>query len=403
MSTSRDARDRTGRGAEGVCFERLEGRMLLSGNVTAVVSGGNLTLAGDDQGNEILIDQVGVGADEVRISGVGTTVNDQAGPVTISGVTGNVLVRMGRGNDVVQIQDADLPGSLSVNDIRGNNELVLDAAAVAGGLRVAGKRGDQTVRVVNGSDIARSANIDNDRGDNLTQVLASEVGGQLSISGKQGVETVEMDGVIVGSHVKVRHLKGDTDVAIHDADIGGHLMVLTGKDGDTVVLGGASEVDGKVDVNIKDGGGSVDLAGTVCKLVKVLAGKGTDEIALTGLTARRGVLIHTGDGEDLVTIDDVTVTRALDVNTGKDDDTVLIETLGADPGPRSQFNGNVQIGTFSGDDTVTVGVAGEDGNSADFDGRLRLDGGPDTDTADLLNNDNTFGGDLEIKNFETTG
>jgi hypothetical protein len=38
-------------------LERLESRVVLDGNVRAFVSGGNLHLNGDSQGNEILIEQ----------------------------------------------------------------------------------------------------------------------------------------------------------------------------------------------------------------------------------------------------------------------------------------------------------------------------------------------------------
>ena len=55
----------------------------------------------------------------------------------------------------------------------------------------------------------------------------------------------------------------------------------------------------------------------------------------------------------------------------------------------------------AGDDTVTVGVAGEAGNSASFQSTILVDGGQGNDTFDVLANGNTFVVLPVVKNVET--
>src|SRR5688500_15224776 len=69
-------------------IETLESRVFLSGNVLASVAGGNLRIRGDAEANAIVVDQVGLNAGQVRISGAsGTAINGQAGPIVLDGMT----------------------------------------------------------------------------------------------------------------------------------------------------------------------------------------------------------------------------------------------------------------------------------------------------------------------------
>src|SRR5262245_40317387 len=80
-------------------LEALEDRMTPTANVTTAVVGGNLTLT-DNGASAITISQPA--ANQIRITpGTGTTINGQAGPVTIGGVTGNLSLNLSSGNDSV--------------------------------------------------------------------------------------------------------------------------------------------------------------------------------------------------------------------------------------------------------------------------------------------------------------
>src|SRR5688572_30705423 len=90
-------------------LEALESRRLLSGNVTASVAGGDLTLSGDAESNQLILDQVGLSADQVRLTGTGgTTINDAAEPVIMSGITRAMGMHLGDGNDSLVMRDVSL-------------------------------------------------------------------------------------------------------------------------------------------------------------------------------------------------------------------------------------------------------------------------------------------------------
>ena len=113
-------------------LEALEPRLLLSGAVLASMSHGNLNIRGDAAANAIVLDQAGLSANQVRISGAGgTTINGLAGPVVLSGVTGGVGIRMGAGDDSVTMSNLNLPGNVSVYGQGGANTLTLNNVHVA--------------------------------------------------------------------------------------------------------------------------------------------------------------------------------------------------------------------------------------------------------------------------------
>jgi len=114
------------------------------------------------------------------------------------------------------------------------------------------------------------------------------------------------------------------------------------------------------------------------------------------------VTLITGADNDLVYIDDTEVYKALTVDTGAGADQVAIEANGADPGPISVFSAAVSVKTGDDDDAVTVGIAGQPGNSASFAKASQWDGGAGAgDAIDLNGNGNVFTVTPVVKNFET--
>ena len=77
-------------------FEILEPRVLLDGNVEAVLAGGNLRITGDALDNRLEIDQIA--PNTFIVSGLATTVNGQAVETFIN-VTRGITVKMKDGND----------------------------------------------------------------------------------------------------------------------------------------------------------------------------------------------------------------------------------------------------------------------------------------------------------------
>src|SRR5262245_50005725 len=80
-------------------FEQLETRLPLAGNLSASVSAGNLIVTGNNAGAEFVIGQDD--ADQFTLIGMDTTVNGSTEPVTFSGVTHDLRIYLGKGDDAV--------------------------------------------------------------------------------------------------------------------------------------------------------------------------------------------------------------------------------------------------------------------------------------------------------------
>src|SRR5262245_13020451 len=79
---------------------RLEGREVLSGNVTVSVSDFVLRITGDDLGNTVEVRPAT--ASKFTVTGVGTTVNGGTAPVSVVGVN-SIRVETKGGNDVIKV------------------------------------------------------------------------------------------------------------------------------------------------------------------------------------------------------------------------------------------------------------------------------------------------------------
>jgi hypothetical protein len=110
-------------------FERLESRLVLAGNITASQVGEDLVIVGDDLANSLTLGQSGAGS--FTLSGMNrdfvhdTTVNGQntgTSAVVFNGVTGNVVIRLGNGDDQIQTDRNSL-------QIEIGKALVIDAGA----------------------------------------------------------------------------------------------------------------------------------------------------------------------------------------------------------------------------------------------------------------------------------
>src|SRR6478609_5229089 len=111
--------------------ERLESRIVLAGNVSATVRGGNLQLTGDTLGNEIAIEQSALKSFTISSRDGITTINGQAGPLTFNGVKKNLSISLGRGDDVVELAgsgDSSLRVSnrLNISTGAGNDQVLMN-------------------------------------------------------------------------------------------------------------------------------------------------------------------------------------------------------------------------------------------------------------------------------------
>ncbi|MDD4888536.1 MAG: Ig-like domain-containing protein [Phycisphaerae bacterium] len=195
-------------------LEALESRVLLSGSVLASVVHGNLNIRGDAAANVIALDQSGLTADQVRISGAsGTTINNQADPIILSGVTGRVDIRMGAGADSVVMSNLGLPGNLSFDGQGGVNALTLNNVQVA-----------TSLTIHNGATIT---------------IANTTVGKDLMIlPPAAGVESVALQSVEVQRNTKINSGKGADILTIDDSTFHGSAKLSTGQGVDVIQIDG---------------------------------------------------------------------------------------------------------------------------------------------------------------------
>src|SRR5437762_12529252 len=94
---------RTRRPNRRLGLELLESRRVLAGNVHAFVSGKSLHLDGDSRNNEITIEQSASKSFTISSRDGTTTINGQAGPLTLNGISKNVFVTLKGGDDVAEL------------------------------------------------------------------------------------------------------------------------------------------------------------------------------------------------------------------------------------------------------------------------------------------------------------
>ncbi|MHC4718678.1 MAG: LEPR-XLL domain-containing protein, partial [Planctomycetota bacterium] len=304
MRNSTNRNNRAGDGPHGVRFEPLETRVLLSGDVIAMVSDeGNLIITGDSQGNAILIEMAGTAAGEVQVTSAdgSTTINGQVGPVILSGVTGDVEAEMGKGADSVTFNVAYLPGGLMVDGGDGDTAVTLSMSQVAGDLFVTGRRGNATVG--------------------------------LYLSGVSG-------------QVGVQHGNGDVSVTTVMSSIGQSLQVLGRKGYERVYLGSYVTIGGDVDLQLRGGGSEVTLfQAYLGGRLSIQANRGADLVQLNTATVAGDIYIDTGDDADDIDVMDLTAGAGVTINTGRGNDAVDIETAGLPFGLRTTIAGLLDIDT----------------------------------------------------------
>jgi hypothetical protein len=192
--------------------ETLESRLFLSGDVLATAAHGNLAIKGDPAANAIVVDQVGLSADEVRVTGAGgTTINGQADPVILSGVTRGVVARMGDAADSVTLHDLNLPGNVSLDGRGGANTFTIANVHVA-----------MSLTIKNGTTLS------------ATTVTDSTVGKNLTITAGTGGQNVTVQSVDVTRNTRVSGGKAASLVTADESAFHGAVRIATGQAADAI-------------------------------------------------------------------------------------------------------------------------------------------------------------------------
>lgn len=263
--------------AVGLCEQRL----LLDGNVAAVVDHGTLTLKGDEADNsvEITTSAVGIivrglngttinGSADVFVAFAGTTVlpgdvridlKDGDDVALLSGeltIERDVRINAGRGDDRIGLDGVEVEGRVVVKGQTGNDGLYLNDVAVSESVRFESRRGDNTLSV-NNSALADDLKFRGGRGNDAAHLDEVTIGGDLRLSLQEGSNGVYLEDTAVSGGLKVRAFEGNDFVMLEDTTVAGPTRLRLYAGADALVVTGATRFDGRFS---GDGGVGTDVA-----------------------------------------------------------------------------------------------------------------------------------------------
>jgi cyclophilin family peptidyl-prolyl cis-trans isomerase len=245
--------------------QNLEPRLLLTGDVTAVIEDGNLVIEGDAAANQLELTYF-KGDVSIR-SRQGTRINGQTGRTVL-------------------IEDTDtIPGNVMVTLQGGHDEFL-----VSRDLKI---EGDLTVRGGIGND--------------TFGMLRTEVGGYLKVLMGSGRDAVSIDDVSVsGDFASIRGNNGRDSLRIVDSVFAPELLVSTGRGHDDVAI----------EMVRTDGNATV------------LTGEHDDHVSITSGRFKAGLEVVTSVGEDTVQILDTRVATETSIGLGADNDQLSLGATG---------------------------------------------------------------------------
>lgn len=212
-------------------FESLESRTVLAGDVTASVTNGFLVLNGDSGDNRIAITQSANGG--IQISALdGTTINGQAGPVSLGNVTQGARINLGSGDDLLQLTgDASSPltfaGTTNIDLGNGDDELQFSNFNAAT-LLVQGGNGEDSIlaardfddanaTVGSGLTVSGTTVVQSGNGDDLVSLQNSTLGSLTFINAGNGADVLDVRStagrlalLLGGNGSDTLHLAGNT-------------------------------------------------------------------------------------------------------------------------------------------------------------------------------------------------
>lgn len=411
--------------------------------VNAVVENGNLLITGDSAANQIAISsgqqagQVVIqGATDTGTSSGNTRVNNQTGPVTLSGVTGNIIVNLGDGDDKVVLTNLNTTGLVELNLGAGNDqaivrgtrpahqdlklnddcELTHGTVNIGGALRINGQAGDDVITVNNaivGGNLRVTGGNGNDTLLVRGQLASNRVGGSVFVDMGRGDDVVDIRGLRVtgGLNIQDRFAATRSTVFLAGVQVGQDVRVDTSDLNDTVKitnLPGARFTARNVVINTYDGNDYVLVNQAVASNLHANTGAGNDVVQLQNSVFRYGVLINIGNGADRVMVNNIKA-DVLRLNTGNGPDTVKIGNVDVRRAVIDTGNGpdnveiidsifeNLEVNLGRGKDRLKLtGVEVKD--------RFKVDGGDDydklEDKKDKEHNKENKYGQKEVENCE---
>jgi hypothetical protein len=203
--------------------ETLEPRMMLDGNVTAAVHGGELVICGDSAGNQVTVTEVRtLGVLGYSISGQsGTRINGRRSDfIQARDVTGGVNIDLSNGSDCLVIAKSGLIGLTFAGDLDIDvgygkvDRVVLKDVTVKGNLHVDASRTNQAI----------------------VALTCASVGGDACITTGDGADSVCVDNSCIGHNLKVCTDDGKDTAAIKRTKVACETSVAMGCGDDCLTM-----------------------------------------------------------------------------------------------------------------------------------------------------------------------
>lgn len=202
------AQKRTQRSRRRLAAECLEGRQLLAGVVGVDTSvPGNLSLTGDVSNNQVEVHGTATTGEFVVMGTGGTLLTLNGGlltfsSLTINGITKDINVDLGQGQDTFELGNATDPTNVGFNvNIKNTDDDTNILTNVDIGEQLNVQRTDIAFSEleINGSIIRDNMTVDNGNGDTKTVLNNSEVEGLLQITNGNGDDLVVVNSTSVGA------------------------------------------------------------------------------------------------------------------------------------------------------------------------------------------------------------
>jgi hypothetical protein len=245
-------------------LEALESRLLLNGigpgNAVVALTGGKLTITGDDYSNSIEITTDGT---NLSVAGSSSTINGASVPFTtpLVQITGDVKIQLRDGSDRVSIASLNFPKNLAIDLGEGDNVTTISNCTIGGLLNLTATAGDDAWRLT-GVAVTKNFAINSGEGDDTLEVQSSAFVANVSIRAGFGYDSIDCADSDFAGNVAIVNGDGGSDVAFNRVSgsprIHGNLSVTSGEGTDYVTLNTAS-VDGKIDGDFGHGSGDHGL------------------------------------------------------------------------------------------------------------------------------------------------
>ena len=331
-------------------FESLESRCLLAADLSVEQIGDDLLISGSDLDDRVMITG-GAQPGEFNVTHFSFDPNSER-PVPapqelhFEGVFGDIVVKLGRGNDELRVEDAHVLGNLTIDLGDGD-----DSIAFGGTL------GNRQIYAVTSIMLPPR------------DETPLEVQGDLRIALGAGNDNVDQSSTTVHGNERIETGSGNDDVFLHSLYgnnvIDAALSVNLGEGADLATLS-AFHVGGSAIVYDNSGDASIVLGGNVDGSAVIKTGGGNDRI---GLYARvqGNLVVSTGVGNDEINQQrgNIAGNEVLLTGPGNDDVSLVPFVLRFD---RVHIGGNLSIDLGTGIDHVDIG-------EIDLDGSLQVRGG----------------------------